>query len=115
MKTIYEMTREDFVELPFGKLDTDDFDSIVIVPLRRGSMQKGYALFNAVVCKREKPICKVLTYDNFRIISMTESSIGIDVLKKSGLTRMFFIPKEYICHPTMNFMESNYYGNNKRN
>ncbi len=105
MKDISEMTREEFMELPYRESWDKPVlcDSLVILPLDE-LHDSGYHLMDFVACKNFEPICRVsgcsdvLNIDGIggygedldifrRLVQAKRWSI--DCLKESGLLRLF--------------------------
>lgn len=103
-KDINQMTRAEFEQLPIIDDEVVVFDSLVFLPLQ-ANHDSGYSLYNVVVCDCGKPLGKIDKYDTFSIYG-AHDRLGIDVLAKSKLTRIFFRRAGYKLDPLFNSMKS---------
>ena len=87
MKHYNEYTKEELLNLP--RTDIREFDSMIIVPTDM-LHDSGYKIMIVVAVIREEPI-GIVGYgtDAIHTLFETKRNIGIDVLDKSELTRIF--------------------------
>lgn len=101
---INKMTRKQFAEMPVltDKIDKD-FDSIVILPYNRND-DSGFSVYSIVICDGVEPLGRLLGYDTFSLYDVADR-LGIDVLAKSKLTRIFFERGKFIINSDLHNME----------
>lgn len=87
MKHFNEYTKEELLNLP--RTEIREFDSMIIVPTDMVH-DSGYKIMIIVAVIREEPI-GIFGYgtDAIHTLFETKRNIGIDVLDKSKLTRIF--------------------------
>ena len=73
MKTINEMTKKEFEEIPI-KEDIEDieFDSLIILPTNYNH-NSGYKCMDFIACEKEKPL---LDEDIKKVLAITDNLLG---------------------------------------